>query len=199
MTRKKIAGERFSAHHPSQRHMTALLGGTLILLALCTRLWPHPPNFTALGAIGLFSGCCLPSRHAWLLPPAAWVLSDLFLGFYHPLVMAFVYLGYILAIPVGRWLSKHCSPGRVAMAALLGAIVFFLSSNFGVWLAGELYPRNLGGFIECYWQALPFFSYTLLGNLFYLPLLLFLQATALKWAGVAQPIAQRQPASPRLR
>ena len=107
------------------------------------------------------------------------------------LVMAFVYLGCMLAVPIGRWLLERRSPGRVAMAALLGAVVFFLSSNFGVWLAGELYPVNLRGLIECYWQALPFFSYTLFGNLFYLPLLLFLQAAASKWAGVAQQTAQR--------
>ena len=48
---------------------------------------------------------------------------------------------------------------------LLSSTSFFVISNFGVWLIG--YPKNLEGFILCYYMALPFFINTILGDLFY--------------------------------
>src|SRR5438132_500688 len=56
------------------RMTTALL---LVLLGALSRLLPHPPNFVAMGAIGLFAGARLPRRWAWVVPLAAMALSDL--------------------------------------------------------------------------------------------------------------------------
>ncbi len=38
-------------------------------------------------------------------------------------------------------------------------------SNFGVWILG--YPKTIEGFFLCYFNAIPFFGYTILGDLFY--------------------------------
>ena len=39
--------------------------------------------------------------------------------------------------------------------ALIGAVIFFLVSNFGVWLGGS-YGYDFDGIISCYILALPF-------------------------------------------
>ena len=65
----------------------------LILVAAATRIIPHPFNFTALGAMSLFSGSRLQdSRKAYLLPFAALFMTDLILGF-HASILPF-YLGF---------------------------------------------------------------------------------------------------------
>src|SRR2546423_9621262 len=55
---------------------TLLLAGMVLLMAM-TRLLPHPPNFTPLGALALFGGAQFKSRWAaFLVPLAALLLSD---------------------------------------------------------------------------------------------------------------------------
>ena len=58
--------------------------------------------------------------------------------------------------------------------SLAGSVLFFLVSNFGVWLTAQMvpgYPACTAGIVPCYAQALPFFQWTVLGTLFYSALL----------------------------
>ena len=48
---------------------------------------------------------------------------------------------------------------------LLASFLFFLISNFGVWILG--YPKNLEGLLLCYTMAIPFFGYSIAGDLFF--------------------------------
>jgi len=151
----------------------------LVVLAVATRLLPHPPNLTAVGAVGLFAGACLRPAHAFTATGAAMLLTDLLLGLYHPVAMLGVYAGMLAGVPLGRALLRaRRGVARQAAAATAGALVFFLLSNLGTWLAGELYPRTLHGLAQCYLLALPFLAPTLLGNLLYLPLLFALRDLA---------------------
>ena len=147
----------------------------LILVAAASRFLPHPPNVACVGAIGLFAGCYLAGRRAYLVPLAILLLSDLVgqllripgMGFYQPLTMLFVYAGALAAVPVGRRIGG--SP-RLLLGVPLGALavstLFFLISNFGVWLGGW-YPMSGEGLLACYASAIPFFGYTLAGDLAY--------------------------------
>ena len=45
------------------------------------------------------------------------------------------------------------------------SLIFFIISNFGVWILG--YPRNIDGLIQCYTLAIPFFGYSIAGDLFF--------------------------------
>ena len=56
---------------------------------------------------------------------------------------------------------KSISVGNI----FLSSTVFFLISNFGVWLLG--YPHTLEGLITCYTLAIPFFGNTLIGDLMF--------------------------------
>ena len=138
----------------------------LILLAAASRLLPHPPNFTPILAMGLFSGAMLSDRRlALAVPLGAMLLSDLVLGLHQTLV--FVYLGVACSVAIGFLLRGRAGALPVAAAVLGASIAFFLVSNFGVWLISGMYSRDPAGLLACYTMAIPFFHYTLLGALFY--------------------------------
>ena len=158
----------------------------LIILAVATRVVPHPAGVTSVGAIGLFSGAYLGYRRAWLVPVAALLLSDIFIGFYEPLIMLAVYGGFALSAIIGRiFLFQKRSVLRAGGATLAGAVVFFILSNLGVWGTGLHYPLTIAGMVECYLQAVPFFWRTLLGDMFYVAVLFgsceFIQARLDHW------------------
>lgn len=139
----------------------------LILLAAASRLLPHPPNFAPVAAIGLFAGATLDKRAAWLVPFAALILSDAFLGFYLPIAMLMNYLGFAACLALGTLLlQKQRGVGRIAVAGLASAVAFFVISNLGMWLSGY-YPRTLAGLSECYVAAIPFFRNTLASDLLF--------------------------------
>ena len=45
--------------------------------------------------------------------------------------------------------------------------MFFILTNLGVWAFDTLYPKTIGGLMDCYVMAIPFFGNTLLSSLFY--------------------------------
>jgi hypothetical protein len=144
----------------------------LILLAAASRLLPHPSNFTPVGALGLFAGAYISLRRYWLVPIMALLVSDVFIGFYNPVAMVFVYMAFIGCALLGRiMLSSGRNVIRIGFSAFLSAVLFFVISNFGVWLAGLYYPMSLTGLLQCYAMAIPFFGNTLYGDLFYVTVL----------------------------
>lgn len=139
----------------------------IILLCLSTRLFPHPANFTAIGAAALFSASYLPKKYAFIIPLTAMFLSDLFLGFYG-MTMLYVYGSFILTGIIGLSLRAHKKLHFIIGASLLSSGLFYLITNFGVWMSpNSFYPKSFAGLIECYALAIPFFRNTLGGDLFY--------------------------------
>jgi hypothetical protein len=154
----------------------------LILAAVFSRLIPHPLNFTPIGALGLFAGAYILNKRVWLLPIAALLLSDLIVGFYEPVAMWFVYIGFALSVFIGRsLLSEKRTAFRLGGAALSSATLFFIVSNFGTWLTGALYPMTIAGLVECYVMAIPFYGNTLLGDIFYVAVLFGIYEGAQVW------------------
>jgi len=146
----------------------ALLSAILVAAAL--RLVPHPPNFTPIGAMALFSGAYLGRRAvAFAAPLGALLLSDLILGFYHG--QATVYFSVALIVMIGIVALSRVSALRVGAAALASSVLFFLITNLGMWLFSGFYPRTLAGLEACYVAAVPFFQNTVAGDLFYATLL----------------------------
>jgi len=146
----------------------AILSGILVAAAL--RLVPHPPNFTPIGAMALFSGAYLGRRLlAFAAPLGALLLSDLVLGFYHG--QATVYFSVALIVMIGMVALTRASPLRVGAAAIASSVLFFVVTNFGMWLFSGFYPRTLLGLETCYVAAIPFFQNTLAGDLFYATML----------------------------
>lgn len=134
-------------------------------LGVVLRLIPHIPNMAPIAAMALFGGVYLNKRYALFVPLVAMVLSDIVLGF-SP-VTPFVYGSFLLTGVIGLWVKSHKSIQYVLLASLLSSSLFFLVTNFGVWLVGGLYPHTMMGLQMCYTLALPFFRNTLIGDLFY--------------------------------
>ena len=141
-----------------------------ILVAAVLRLVPHPPNFTPIGAMALFSGAYLGRRWlAFAAPLGAMVISDAVLGFYSGFWVTYLAIGLVVII---GWLAlSRMSPLRVGLAAVASSVTFFLVSNFGTWALGGMYPHTSAGLAACYVAAIPFFQNTLAGDLFYATLL----------------------------
>lgn len=138
----------------------------LIALAIASRLLPHPPNFTPVAAIALFGGAYfLDKRLAFAVPFAIMFLSDLIIGLHDTLL--FVYIGFAIAVGIGYLIRNKISMASVTAGALAGAVVFYLITNFGVWIMGTMYPHTLQGLADSYIAGIPFFRYTILGNLVY--------------------------------
>jgi hypothetical protein len=154
----------------------------LILLAVVGRLIPHPDNFTPIMAVALFAGATLPSRIAYVVPLAALVVSDLLLGY--PLDwMALVVYGCLLAsVGIGQWLTTRRTWSRTGLAAVAGSLVFYLVTNFAVWVEPHgLYTHTVDGLLQCYFMAIPFFRNSLAGDLFWTALLFGLYEVAYSW------------------
>jgi hypothetical protein len=142
----------------------------MILAAAVSRLIPHPPNFSPIAAMALFGGAAFADkRAAFLMPLAGLFLSDLVLGFYA--ITPVVYGSFALIVCLGFWVRRRRSVGRIAGAAMMSALLFFVVTNFGVWAMGRLYPPTPAGLVACYVAAIPFFQNTLLSNLSYSALL----------------------------
>ena len=139
----------------------------LIFLGIVCRLFPHAWNFTPIMAIALFAGVYLGKRYAVILPIVIMLISDIFIGFYAINLMIVVYSCFILVGLMGLIIKKYKSAETILAGSLLGAVLFFLTTNWAVWQFSSWYTRDLAGLIQCYTLALPFFKNTLLGNIFY--------------------------------
>ena len=142
----------------------------IILAAAFTRLIPHPPNATAIGAIALFGGAYFNKKSlAFAVPLIAMFLSDLIIGF-HPGMYA-VYLSFALIVMIGMTLKNKKKVVNIFLASVSASVLFFVVTNFALWLTGILYPKTIAGLAECFVAAIPFFHYTLFGDLFFVGVL----------------------------
>ena len=130
-----------------------------IFLALAaSRFVPHPPNFTSLLALSFYIPALLGIRYlpALLL---SFAITDFFIGFHG---LALFTWGSVIIIGL---LSKYFIQSIISRisGALIGSLVFFLITNFGVWFLGT-YGYTINGLILCYTLAIPFFSYSLIST-----------------------------------
>ena len=152
----------------------------LILAAAASRLIPHPPNAASITAVALFGGAYLSDKRlAFLVPIAALFLSDLVLGLYSH--MEVVYGSFALVVCIGLLLRRKRTPLAIGGATLASSTLFFVVTNFGVWLFGSLYPKTMEGLFVCYVAAIPFFQNTLLGDALYTVALFGGFALAERW------------------
>ncbi|MCZ6853742.1 MAG: hypothetical protein O7G86_07465 [Gammaproteobacteria bacterium] len=138
----------------------------LIILAALARGLPHPDNITPIGALALFSGAYLDKRVFWLVPLGALFLGDLANGLYNTIVLIAVYVGFLASTMVGRGVLRHRDrPARIVLGVGLGALTFWVVSNFGSWLVFR--PLTVEGFVACYVEGLPYLGRSLVGDGFY--------------------------------
>lgn len=137
----------------------------LILVAMSTRLFPHPANFTPIIAIALFSGALLGKKwYAFIVPMFIMLLSDLIIGFHD--TMWAVYLSFALVVGMGMFLFNKIRFTNVLITSLLSALLFFVLTNFACFLHGW-YGYTWAGLVQTYTVAIPFFRMELLSTVLY--------------------------------
>ncbi len=135
--------------------------GIFFILA-ASRLIPHPPNFTSLIALSFY----VPLIFGTIYIPIvliSFVITDIFIGFHSTLFFTW---GSVVLIGLFSKFFISVNLKLRFLGVISGALVFFVISNFGVWLSGG-YGYSFAGLLECYFLALPFFSNTLLSTVFY--------------------------------
>jgi hypothetical protein len=136
-----------------------------ILIAGLSRLLPHPPNFTAIGAVALFGGAMYKDKKiAFLVPLMAMLLADLIIGFHNN--MPAVYISFTLTVLIGLLLQRNLKFATIVLSSVLCSLLFFLITNLSVWYGNSFYPQTLGGLVLCYESALAFYSRDIFGNFF---------------------------------
>ncbi|MCK9597057.1 hypothetical protein M0R19_07780 [Candidatus Pacearchaeota archaeon] len=139
----------------------------LIIIGFLTRFMPHPMNFTAIGAIALFSGYYFKDKRiAFVVPIIIMLLSDWKLGFYQWQLLLSVYAAFALIVLLGIIIKNKKWFWSLPMS-LAGTISFFLITNGAVWLFAEWYPHTFVGLMLCYAEGIPFLKNAFLGDLTY--------------------------------
>jgi len=131
--------------------------GIFIALA-ASRFIPHPPNFTSLLALSFYVPALLGVKYLPALV-LSFLITDFFIGFHS--VTLFTWGSVILIGLISKFFLKNIY-SRIS-GALLGALIFFVITNFGVWSLGS-YGYTFNGFILCYTLAIPFFAYSLIST-----------------------------------
>ncbi|MDG1296813.1 MAG: hypothetical protein P8P48_06710 [Saprospiraceae bacterium] len=152
----------------------------IILVAAFSRMIPHQYNFSPLAAIGLFGAAHFEKKWlAVLIPLLATWLSDVFINnmIYAQYFDGFTlfyggfgwqYASYILIALFGVAIyTKKVNILNVIGGALGASLIFFLLSNFGVFISNPIYSKDITGLLACYTAALPFAQGTLMGNVVY--------------------------------
>ena len=137
---------------------------TLVLILALSRLIPHPPNFTPIIAVAIMSAYFFKNVYfslAVLL--ISMFISDIFIGFYNNMLL--IYFTISLISFTFFQFAKILNSKNLLFFSLAGSVIFFVISNFGVWLIG--YPKTISGFIACYVAALPFLLNTLISTLIF--------------------------------
>ena len=132
--------------------------GIFIVLA-ASRFIPHPPNFTSLLALSFYVPVLLGLK---FIPSLiiSFAITDLIIGYHFGTHWTW---GSVLLIGLISTFFKKNIFWRMS-GALLGATIFFVVTNFGVWTTGQ-YGLNIVGFKTTYILAIPFFTYSLISTL----------------------------------
>ena len=163
------------------RNKAILLGSLFILLIAATRLLPHPFNFTPVGALAYFGGAVYGGRKSFLfLTLAALFLTDLLINntlmrpffeqegiVWFSEYMIWVYASFAMMFFLAFFLLKKFSYSKLFLTAAGGSFLFYLITNFGAWLGSPLYSQDMAGLISSYLAGLPFYKFTLLGDVLY--------------------------------
>lgn len=163
---------------------------TIILVALATAckyfLGPDLTwsGFSPVIAIAVFSGFIIKNKDAsFLLPLIALFLSDVAIDILYSQGM-FPYAGFydgqwknyliLLSATLVGLILKGRTLGSIFAGAVIAPTMFFLLSNFSVWMSGHVvYPRTFDGLMQSYTNGLPFYRNALIATVVFLPVITF--------------------------
>ncbi|PVD50307.1 hypothetical protein DC498_20920 [Terrimonas sp.] len=153
----------------------------LVVVAALYRVVPGRPfGFAPQIAMAIFAGAVIKDRKtAFALPLISMFISDAFYqilyvsglsiipGFYEG--QATNYILFTLLTVVG-FLIKKINIVNVAIASIAASTIYFLTSNFMVWLSGTggyQHPQTFNGLMMTIADGVPFYKNSIWGTLFF--------------------------------
>ena len=128
----------------------------LTSLLVLSRIVPHPPNFTPILAGIIFLPFIRKDlTFALMVPLASMIISDLVIGMHS--LMLWTY-GSLMILSLISFFFYQDNFKRVGTLALISPMIFFVLSNFGVWINSNSYSKDIEGLIACYFNAIPFYT-----------------------------------------
>lgn len=180
--------------------LDAVVFASLVAGGAATRLaLQEIPNFAPVAALALFSGYFFQRRAVALsVPLLVMALSDASIGGYDWRLMTVVYamlalpalagdlLRRVFTIAPQRWAQALRSTAGLVGCSLASSLAFFGVTNFAVWCLSTSYAATWAGLVECYAMGVPFFRYTLAGDLSF-SVLLFVGYALVVASGAVRP------------
>jgi len=152
----RLVIKSFINYYHTMKYFKISLGIFLVLAS--SRFIPHPPNFTSLLALSFYVPALLGIRYLPALV-ISFLITDLFIGFH---ILTIFTWGSVILIGISSKFFLSTTFSRVS-GSLVGACLFFIITNFGVWSAGS-YGYTISGLLLCYTLAIPFFGYSLIST-----------------------------------
>jgi len=135
-------------------------------IGIISRLVPHLPNMTTIGAASVFMGAKFGVKKGMLVMLLTMLITDSIKGLHS--VMWATYGALFIAVLIGKYAIGNRRAGWIMGGTLLSSLIFFIVSNFAVWLSPHfMYPLTPDGLMRCYVMALPFFRNSLIGDVLY--------------------------------
>ncbi len=180
--------------------------GVFVLLAaagVAVRLnFQFIPNFAPVAALALFAGYFFHSRLAAIaLPLSVMAITDLVIGAYHPAMMAVVYGALVMPVlfrtplrrgfrlaktdGAGSWANSATATLGLVGCSLAASVFFFVVTNFAHWIVYDMYDKTAAGLMQCFVAAIPFFRYTLAGDMTFAAVLFGSYAIAAQFRSVS--------------
>jgi len=133
----------------------------IFLSLAASRFIPHPPNFTSLLALSFYVPVLFGLRYLPILL-ISFVITDLVIGYHFGTHWTW---GSVFLIGLISQLFTKSLISRMS-GALIGALIFFIVTNFGVWVSG-MYGYTFSGLISCYLLAIPFFTNSIISTIIF--------------------------------
>lgn len=139
---------------------------SLVIAGVVSRLFPHPANMALVAGAAIFAGSKLNKLSSVLVPLSIMFVSDLIIGLHT--TMIFTWGSFVvIALLANYLLHQKNTVLRIVFTTFTSSVIFFVISNFGVWLVGHMYTHTFPGLITCFINALPFFRNTIVGDAIY--------------------------------
>lgn len=140
---------------------------SLVGIGIAGRLIPHLPNATPMTAITLAAAKHVGGASALLIPLGVMLISDAVIGFYDWRILISVYASFGLISALSILARKYPQRVPTELVLISSSLLFFLVTNFTVWLFSPWYAKSIEGLLYAYTLGLPFLRNMLLGDIVY--------------------------------
>ncbi len=137
-----------------------------MLILIFSRTLSYIPNFTPTLSLIIFLSFLIRDKYlAVFIVITSLLVTDFILGFYSSMI--FVYSAYIIVCLISYVFLNHRNLKNVIKLSISSELLFYLITNFGVWMMTNTYTSDIHGLYQSYIAAIPFLKLSLGSTLIY--------------------------------